>query len=338
MKGILLINLGSPDSTSTKDVRKYLNEFLMDERVLDMPYWKRFLLVKGIILNTRPKKSAAAYKKIWWKEGSPLEVISKQFTKKLRKRIELPIALGMRYGSMSMEKAFKELDNKGVSDILMIPLYPHFAMSSYETVEVKAHEILKKDYPAIKLESFPVFYNEPNYIKSMVYNIKEQLNSVDFDHILFSYHGLPERHIKLADPTKSHCKLNGECCNTPSEAHKTCYRHQCFETTKEIIKLLDMKGKTYSNSFQSRLLKDPWLKPYTDLEFIRFPKEGIKKLVVITPAFVTDCLETLEEIAMEGKKQFFEAGGESFHHIPCLNDNDDWVDVVVNWTNTWQNN
>lgn len=338
MKGILLINLGSPDSTSTKDVRKYLDEFLMDERVLDMPYWKRFLLVKGIILNTRPKKSAAAYKKIWWKEGSPLEVISERFTKKLRKKTKLPIALGMRYGSMSMEKAIAELNQQGVSEILMIPLYPHFAMSSYETVEVKAHEILAKKYPALKLESYPVFYNEPNYIKAMVANIKNHLQNADYDHILFSYHGLPERHIKLADPTKSHCKLNGQCCNTPSEAHKTCYRHQCFESTKEIIKLLEMEGITYSNSFQSRLLKDPWLKPYTDLEFTRLPKEGIKKLIVITPAFVTDCLETLEEIAMEGKKQFLEAGGESYKHIPCINDNDDWIDVVANWTQTWQNN
>ncbi len=338
MKGILIINLGSPDSASTKDVRKYLDEFLMDERVIDMPYWKRFLLVKGIILNTRPKESAAAYKKIWWKEGSPLEVISERFTKKLRKKIEIPVALGMRYGSMSMEKAFAELVDKGATEILMIPMYPHFAMSSYETVEVKAEKIISKNYPAIKLVSFPVFYNEPNYIKAMVSNIQNQLKGVDFDHILFSYHGLPERHIKLADTTKTHCKLDKSCCSTPSEAHKTCYRHQCFETTKEMIKLLNIEGKTYSNSFQSRLLKDPWLKPYTDHEFERFPNEGIKKLVVITPAFVTDCLETLEEIAMEGKSQFIDAGGQKYKHIKCINDNDDWVDVVANWSLTWQNN
>ncbi len=336
MKGILLINLGSPDSTSTKDVRKYLDEFLMDERVIDMPYWKRFILVKGIILNTRPKKSAAAYKKIWWKEGSPLEVISKRFTTKLKKKINIPIALGMRYGSMSMEKSIDELHQKGVTEILMIPMYPHFAMSSYETVEVMANDILSNKYPLMKLESFPVFYNEPNYIKAMVSNIKNHLKDVDFEHILFSYHGLPERHILLADTTKSHCKLDGSCCDTKSIAHKTCYRHQCFETTKEIVKLLDLEGKTYSNSFQSRLLKDPWLKPYTDLELERFPKEDIKKLVVITPAFVTDCLETLEEIAMEGKMQFTEAGGKNYKHIPCMNDNDDWVDVVADWAKKWK--
>ena len=338
MKGILIINLGSPDSTSTKDVRKYLDEFLMDERVIDMPYWKRFLLVKGIILNTRPKKSAAAYKKIWWKEGSPLEVISKRFTEKLKKEIEIPVALGMRYGSMSMEKSIEELHQKGVKEILMIPMYPHFAMSSYETVEVKAKEIISEKYPKIKLESFPVFYNEPNYIKAMVSNIQNHLDGVDYEHILFSYHGLPERHIKLADPTKLHCKLDGSCCETPSVAHKTCYRHQCFETTKEIVKLLNLEGKTYSNSFQSRLLKDPWLKPYTDLELEQFPNKNIKKLVVITPAFVTDCLETLEEIAMEGKQQFLDAGGQNYNHIPCMNDNDDWVSVVADWAKKWTKN
>lgn len=338
MKGILLVNLGSPDSTSTKDVRKYLDEFLMDERVIDMPYWKRFILVKGIILNTRPKKSATAYKKIWWKEGSPLEVISERFTEKFKQKVDVPVALGMRYGSMSMEKAIKELVDQDVDEIFMIPLYPHFAMSSYETVEVKAHEILAEKYPMVKLDACPVFYKEPNYIKAMVANIKEHIVGVDYDHILFSYHGLPERHIKLADPTKSHCKLDGSCCNTPSKAHKTCYRHQCFETTKEIVKLLDLEGKTYSNSFQSRLLKDPWLKPYTDFELEGFPEKGVKKLVVITPAFVTDCLETLEEIAMEGKNQFLGAGGETYKHIPCMNENDDWVDVVVDWSKTWQNN
>ena len=236
---------------------------------------------------------------------------------------------------MSMEKSINELHQKGVTEILMIPMYPHFAMSSYETVEVKANDILAKKYPTIKLESYPVFYNEPNYIKAMVKNIQNHLNGVDFEHILFSYHGLPERHILLADTTKSHCKLDGSCCDTSSIAHKTCYRHQCFETTKEIIKLLDLEGKTYSNSFQSRLLKDPWLKPYTDLELERFPKAGINKLVVITPAFVTDCLETLEEIAMEAKKTFIEHGGEEFNTIPCLNDNEKWVKTVSEWINNW---
>lgn len=337
MKGVLIVNLGSPDSTSTKDVRKYLSEFLMDERVLDMPYLKRLLLVKGIILRTRPKKSATAYQKIWWKEGSPLEVISQRFTEKITKKIDIPIALAMRYGSMSMQKGFQELADKGVTEIFMIPMYPHFAMSSYETVLVKANAVLEKYFPHTKLEVAPVFYNDADYIKAMVNNIKSNLEGVDYDHILFSYHGLPERHMYLADTTKSHCKVNGTCCNTPSIAHKTCYRHQCFETTKEIVKQLDLDGKTFSNSFQSRMLKDPWLKPYTDFEFARFPKEGIKKLAVITPAFTVDCLETLEEIAIAGKEQFLSTGGEKYVHIPCMNENDDWVNVVAGWIENWNN-
>lgn len=153
---------------------------------------------------------------------------------------------------------------------------------------------------------------------------------------MFSYHGIPERHIKKSDPTKNHCKIDGSCCERNSAAHYTCYRHQCFETTKEIAKEMGLKEGTYSNSFQSRLLKDPWLKPYTDFEFERFPTVNKKKLAVITPAFVSDCLETLEEIAMEGEEQFKEAGGTDYKHIPCMNDNDNWVDVMVRWIDEWK--
>lgn len=338
MKGILLVNLGSPDSTDTKDVRKYLDEFLMDERVIDIPYWKRFLLIKGIILNVRPKKSAAAYKKIWWDEGSPLIVISERFSKKVSDKVDIPVALAMRYGSMSIEKGCKELADQGVDEILLVPLYPHYAMSSYETVVVKAKEVLFKNHSTIRMDVLPVFYNDKEYIKAMSANIQRNLEDFEYDHILFSYHGIPERHIIKSDTTKGHCKIDGSCCETPSEAHKKCYRHQCFETTKEIVKELGLKEGTYSNSFQSRLLKDPWLKPYTDFELEKFPKEGKKKLAVITPAFVSDCLETLEEIAMEGKEEFIEAGGTDYKHVPCMNDNDDWVQVMVNWINNWKHN
>lgn len=338
MKGVLLNNLGSPDSTEIKDVKKYLNEFLMDERVIDIPYWKRYILIKGIILNFRPKKSAAAYKKIWWKEGSPLVVISERFTEKVKNNTEIPVALAMRYGTMSMEKGIKELVDKGVTEILLAPLYPHYAMSSFETVVVKAEEIIAEKYPQIKLDVLPPFYNKPDYIKAMSDNISNHLKGFDYDHILFSYHGIPERHIKKSDPTKSHCKLDGSCCDRNSVAHHTCYRHQCFETTKGIAKELNLKEGTYSNSFQSRLLKDPWLKPYTDFEFDRIPKEeGKRKMAVVTPAFVSDCLETLEEIAMEGKEQFLEGGGTDYKHIPCMNENDDWVHVMNTWIDEWAN-
>ncbi len=334
-KGVLLVNLGSPDSTKTKDVRKYLNEFLMDGRVLDLPYWKRYLLVKGIILNTRPKKSAAAYKKIWWKEGSPLIVISKRYAKKVAERSDIPVALGMRYGSMSIHKGIAQLVQQGVEEILLMPLYPHYAMSSYETVVEKAKIENRKHFPTIKINIFPPFYNKTNYIKVISNDIQSQLKDFDYDHILFSYHGIPERHIYKSDFTNSHCKIDSNCCEKPSRAHRTCYRHQCFETTKSIVKTLQLSPDKVSDSFQSRLLKDPWLRPYTDFELERLAKNGVKNLAVITPAFVADCLETLEEIAMEGKKEFLAAGGEDFRYITCLNDKTAWVNVTANWINKW---
>lgn len=336
MKGVLLVNLGSPDSPSPKDVRKYLDEFLMDERVIDSPYLLRAFVVKGIILNTRPKKSAEAYQKIWWKEGSPLIVISERFHKKVKEQVAVPVALGMRYGSMSIQKGYQELAEQGVTEVLLVPLYPHYAMSSFETVVEKALKVQKKHFPQLTTDVLPPFYNQPEYIDAMTASIEKELKDFDYDHILFSYHGIPERHILKSDPTKSHCKINGSCCDKASAAHATCYRHQCFETTKEIVKKMNLKEGMYSNSFQSRLGRDPWLKPYTDFEFERLPQEeGKKKLAVITPAFVADCLETLEEIAMEGEHQFKEGGGESYKHIPCLNDDDQWVKTMSNWITKW---
>ncbi len=335
-KGVLLVNLGSPESTSTKDVRRYLDEFLMDKRVIDIPYWKRFLLIKGIILNIRPKKSANAYKKIWMNEGSPLVVFSNKFKAKLGEKLDIPVVLGMRYGTMSIHKGMQKLYDQGVDEILLIPLYPHYAMSSFETVVEKAKEINLKYFPNIKLDILPAFYNKKEYIKAMGNNLKRHLDSFEYDHILFSYHGIPEHHILKSDPTKNHCKIDRTCCETHSIAHQTCYRHQCFKTTKEIVKLLGLKEGTYSNSFQSRMLKDPWLKPYTDFELEKFPEKGVKKLAVITPAFVTDCLETLEEIAIRGKQDFLNSGGTHLKHIPCLNDNEDWVEAVSDWVRKWE--
>lgn len=337
MKGVLLINLGSPDSPNPKDVRPYLDEFLMDERVIDMAYWKRYILVKGIILNFRPKKSAKAYKKIWWDEGSPLIVLSERYQKKIQEKMDIPVALGMRYGTMSIEKGLAELKSKGVDEVYVMPLYPHYAMSSYETVVVKVEEVAAEKFAGMKLDIMPPFYNNPDYIKVLAKSISEHYKPEDFDHLLFSYHGIPERHIYKTDPTKSHCKLDGKCCNQSNElAHSRCYRHQCLETTKLVAQELGLESGTYSDSFQSRLLRDPWLKPYTDFELEAFAKkEDKRKMAVVTPAFVADCLETLEEIAMEGKEDFMEAGGEKYEHIPCLNDRDDWVDLSVQWINNW---
>jgi ferrochelatase len=337
MKGVLLVNLGSPDSTNPKDVKKYLDEFLMDPRVIDVPYLFRALLVKGIILNTRPKKSAKAYAKIWWKEGSPLIVLSERLQGKVQTKTEIPVGLAMRYGSMSIKKGIQELVDKGVDDILVFPLYPQFAMATTETITVLADELQKEFFPNIKLTSVPAFYNNEEYIEVLSNNIKEQIKNLDYEHLLFSYHGVPERHIRKQDITKSHCKIDGSCCNTPSKAHEFCYRHQCFEVTKLVAKKLNFKEGTYSTSFQSRLGTDQWLLPYTDRTIEKFGLNGMKKMAVVTPAFVSDCLETLEEIAMEGKELFEEVGGEEFTTLACLNEDDEWAGTVSKWINEWAN-
>ncbi|TKD64994.1 ferrochelatase [Flavobacterium sp. ASW18X] len=335
-KGVLLVNLGSPDSPTPKDVKPYLDEFLMDERVIDVNPILRNIIVRGIILQTRPKKSAAAYSKIWWEEGSPLIVISERFKSKVAAQLDMPVALGMRYGSGSIKEGLQELHNKGVEEVLLVPLYPHYAMSSYETVVVKALEDQSVHFPKMKVTTLPAFYSNSDYIKVLAASIKEQLDQFAYDHVLFSYHGIPERHIRKSDPTKFHCKIDGSCCQTNSVAHQTCYRHQCYDTTELVIKELGLPRDKVSSSFQSRLPNDPWLKPYTDFEFERLAKEGKTKLAVITPAFVSDCLETLEEIAMEGKEEFMEAGGTDYIHIPCLNDRQDWVDLMTQWIKDWQ--
>ncbi|WMW77752.1 ferrochelatase [Flavobacterium sp. 20NA77.7] len=336
-KGVLLVNLGSPDSTATKDVKKYLGEFLMDERVIDIPYLVRALLVKGIILNTRPRKSAKAYRKIWWPEGSPLIVLSKRLHKKVQEKIELPVALAMRYGNPSLEFGLQQLVNQGVTNVMIVPLYPQFAMATTETILVLAQQLVEEKFPTLQLESLPAFYNKKEYIQNLAASIQEYKNSFQPDYILFSYHGVPERHIKKSDVTKSHCKIDGQCCITSSAAHEFCYRHQCYETTRQVAEALGLEEGTYSTSFQSRLGRDPWLQPYTDATIDELAQKGIKKLAVATPAFVSDCLETLEEIGMEAAHSFKENGGEDFLAIPCLNDREDWVATLSNWIKDFQN-
>ena len=336
MKGVLLVNLGSPESTKPSDVKKYLDEFLMDPRVIDVNWLLRAFIVKGIVLNTRPKKSAAAYQKIWWDEGSPLIVLSERLQQKVQTYTETPIALAMRYGTMTIEKGMQELASKGVDEILLIPLYPQFAMATTETITVLADKIKSTQFPNIKLTHFSSFYNDSDYINVLSDSIKKQVENLDYEHLLFSYHGVPERHIRKQDITKSHCKIDGSCCNTPSEAHQFCYRHQCYEVTKQVAKKLNLTEGTYSTSFQSRLGMDQWLTPYTDRTIERFGLNGMKKMAVVCPAFVSDCLETLEEIAMEGKELFKEVGGEELTTLACLNDDENWAKVVANWINDWQ--
>ena len=330
-KGIVLMNLGSPDSTEVKDVRRYLKEFLMDERVIDVPYLLRALLIHGIIVPFRAPKSAEAYKTIWSKDGSPLVVLTKQLQKVLQLKVNEPVAIAMRYGNPTPKAAFDELqkNNPDLEEVLAIPLYPHYAMSSFETAVESAKEVYEQNKYPFKLQFLQPFYNEPRYINALAENIRPYLEK-EHDHILFSYHGIPGRHIRKSDITGSHCLKIENCCEVASPAHAHCYRHQVFTTTRLVMEQLNIPKNKYSISFQSRLGKG-WLEPFTDIRLVELPKEGIKKLLILCPAFVSDCLETLEEIDVRGKEEFIGAGGESFTMIPCLNTNPLWVDVLANW-------
>ena len=329
-KGIVLVNLGSPDSTEVKDVRRYLNEFLMDERVIDMPYVLRALLVRVMIVPSRAPKSAEAYKSIWWKEGSPLIVLTKQLQNAIQENFDMPVEIAMRYGNPSPKAAYDKLMQQveGLEEVIMLPLYPHYAMSSYETAVVYMQEIHKKyNYP-FRLTTIAPYYNNSDYIHALSESIRPYVQQ-DFDKLLFSYHGVPERHIYKGDITKQHCLKVNDCCHVDSAAHKYCYRHQTFVTTELTTAALGLPKEKTEQTFQSRLGKDPWLTPYTAQRLQELPKEGVKKLLVACPAFVSDCLETLEEIAEEGKEIFLHAGGESFTMIPCLNTHPLWINAVV---------
>jgi protoporphyrin/coproporphyrin ferrochelatase len=337
-RGIILMNLGSPESTEVKDVRRYLNEFLMDERVIDSPYLFRLLLVKGIIVPFRAPKSAEAYKSIWTKDGSPLIVLTKQLQKSLQEQLQEPVEIAMRYGNPTPTAAYDALLKKSpdLNEVILMPLYPHYAMSSYETaVEFMKAAHKKSKYP-FRLTTIKPYYNNVDYILALAGSMKPYL-SQDYDKILFSYHGVPERHILKGDITSNHCLKTANCCEVNSPAHQYCYRHQCISTTTLVTGALQIPKEKFELSFQSRLGRDKWLTPYTAQRLSELPKEGVKKLLVACPAFVSDCLETLEEIAEQGKETFLHAGGESFTMIPCMNTQPLWVMAIAKWIKEYAN-
>ncbi len=334
MKGVLLVNLGSPDSTSPKDVRSYLDQFLMDKRVIDIPYALRTLLVKGIILNTRPKKSAKAYQSIWWEEGSPLIVISERLTQKVASKVALPVELAMRYKNPSIEYGMQELVKKGVDEIFVVPLYPQYAMSTIETVVAEVVRVQKKRFPKVKLNYLKPFYNHPEYIKVLANSIQKHLPE-SFDKLLFSYHGVPLRHITKKD-TKDTKRVKKIYFGKETVKEETCYQTHCYKTTELVQKELGLNDDQLFLSFQSRLGMNEWLQPYTDKTVKGFPSKGVEKLVVVTPAFVSDCLETLEEIGEEAKEFFLENGGKEFTVVPCLNDDEEWADLLGKWITEWE--
>jgi ferrochelatase len=322
-KAVLLVNLGSPDSTSVGDVRRYLNEFLMDGRVIDTPWPLRRFIV-GMILINRPKQSAEAYRKIWLPEGSPLIVTSRKVQAKLQELVPVPVELAMRYQHPSIESAVRKLAEQKVDKTFLIPLFPHYAMSSYETAVVRVQKVARKVAPGMTIIVQPPYGDAPDYIAALADGAANHLEA-GFDHLLFSFHGIPERHLHKSDPTRGHCLIAPNCCETASPAHATCYRAQCFKTMAAFVEQAGIPANQCSISFQSRLGRDPWLKPYTDFELVELPGRGLKKLLVICPSFVSDCLETLEEIGIRGRKTFLEAGGKEFAQIPCLNEHPLWL-------------
>jgi ferrochelatase len=332
--GVILVNLGSPDSYHVKDVRGYLRQFLMDERVIDAPYLIRKMIVEGFVLPFRPKKSAEAYRSVWMKEGAPLKVLTENFRQALKPLVDLPLSVAMRYGSPMPDQALQELENQNpnLEEIMIAPMYPHYAMSSYETAFLYVLGKIKALRPQLKFKILQPFYDEQVYVMSLSEQIASYLEK-PYDHILFSYHGLPVRHLKKSDPTKKHCYQVDQCCDIQSPAWDYCYKHQVIQTTKLVASRLKIPSHKFSYSFQSRLGNDEWIKPFTDEQFQKFPARGIKNLLVVCPAFVSDCLETLEEIAIRGKESFIEAGGESFTAIPCLNANLKWVETFGSYCN-----
>lgn len=327
-KGILLVNLGTPDSTNTSDVRKYLREFLMDKRVIDIPAFPRWLLVNGIIAPFRAPKSAAEYRKLFDDRGSPLKYYTEDITGLLQKKLneEYSVKFAMRYQNPSLESVLQEFQNEEVANLHVIPLFPQYASATTGSVIDKVMEITSQwqIIPDIKFTS--QFLEEELFIETIVDQGKAFMDKGSYDHYLFSYHGLPERQIRKGS-YKDYCQL-GSCCDTLNEHNRYCYRAQCFETTRLVAAKLGIKEEHYTVCFQSRLGKDPWVQPYTEDVLKDLAKNGKKKVLAFSPAFVSDCLETTIEVGQEYQEEFIEAGGEQWDLVPSLNAEDKWVECL----------
>lgn len=327
--GVLLINLGTPDSPKTADVRKYLTQFLNDPRVIDISPVGRFILVNGIIVPFRASKSAKLYEKIWTPEGSPLLVNSNKVKVLLQQSLgdQFVVELGMRYQSPGIESALDRLRAAQVDKIIMIPMYPQYASSSTGSSIEEAMRIIKKWEVTPSVEVISKFYDDPGFIDACV-DRAQQYNLSDYDYFIFSYHGLPERHIMKgsAHYGGNSCKLD-TCCSVITKKNQYCYRANCFETTRQLVKRLNIPEGKYETTFQSRL-NDKWIKPYSDKIIEEKAKEGKKKMLVFSPAFVADCLETIYEIGTEYQEIFTHHGGEKIQLVESLNDSPKWIEAL----------
>ncbi|MHA6494070.1 ferrochelatase [Pseudomonas borbori] len=324
---LLLVNLGSPASTEVAEVRRYLNQFLMDPYVIDLPWPVRRLLV-SLILIKRPAASAHAYASIWWEDGSPLVVLSKRLQSAMQRVWNKgPVELAMRYGEPSLETVLTRLASQGIKQITLAPLYPQFADSTVTTVIEEARRVVRERALDVQFSVLMPFYDQPEYLDALVDSAKPYLEQ-DFDHLLLSFHGLPERHLHKLDRS-GHCLKGPDCCRTaPTEVLATCYRAQCMRSAEAFAARAGLRPEQWSVAFQSRLGRAKWIEPYTEARLEELAQQGVKKLLVMCPAFVADCIETLEEIGDRGLEQFRAAGGESLQLVPCLNDHPSWVTAL----------
>jgi protoporphyrin/coproporphyrin ferrochelatase len=330
--GVLLVNVGTPDSAKTPDVRRYLNEFLSDPRVIDIPAFARFLLLRFIILPFRSSKSSHAYKSIWLPEGSPLMVHSQNLGQSVSRILgdKYAVEVCMRYQNPSIDSAVRKLLAKGANKIVIFPLFPQYSSAATGTVFEKVGKIVNSMWNVPQLIYIPPFYDNPGFIESFSLIAKQKMEGFNPDFVLFSYHGLPERHIKKSDLSNgNYCFVNEKCCEEICAKNSYCYRAQCYATTRSIVKRLELQDGSYTTSFQSRLGRSPWIKPYTDLVLPELAQKGFKKIAVICPAFVADCLETLEEIKIRAKDQWLSLGGEDLILVPSLNSDPYWSEVVA---------
>ncbi|MEM6672593.1 MAG: ferrochelatase [Planctomycetota bacterium] len=325
--GVLLVNLGTPDAPQAPEVRRYLRQFLSDPRVLDINAAGRAALLNLVILPTRPAKSAEAYREVWTDEGSPLLVHGKALTRGIQERLpEAEVVLAMRYGSPSIAAGLEELASAGCDEIVVMPLFPQYASSSTGSAVEAVYSEAGKLWNTPFLRIVPPFYDDPAFVSSFAEVARPVLDELQPDHVLFSYHGVPERHVTKSDPTGAHCLKAPDCCASIQSANRQCYSAHCYATTRALIAELGLDEGATSTSFQSRLGRTPWLRPYTDFVVPELAEKGAKSLAVFCPSFVADCLETIEEIGMRAKEDFEKAGGERFALIPSLNAHEAWLD------------
>jgi protoporphyrin/coproporphyrin ferrochelatase len=327
--GVLIVNLGTPDSPAVPDVRKYLREFLMDERVIDIPFLNRWLLINLIIAPFRAPKSAKVYRELWTDKGSPLKFYGEAIEQQLQQALgeQYVVALAMRYQSPSIPAALERFRTQGFSSIVVVPFFPQYASASTGSVHAKVMDVVK-DWPIIpEIRLVSSFADHPKFIKAFVALGKKYMAAHSYDHYLFSYHGLPERQIRKGDCTNT-C-LQGDCCATLHAMNQHCYRAQCFETSRLLTRELGIPENHYTVSFQSRLGRTPWIKPYTDEVIKELTAKGVKRVLAFSPSFVADCLETTIEIGVEYKELFEANGGEHWQLVESLNDSQLWIETLV---------